>query len=156
MSTCSYRQGENSQIRDRPSSMSWMSSRWSHTLKMFNITCNPFITGITLPCQLENLLDCRPRKTTQVASWSPSHLQKLLSSLKEVLNRDIKAFLDVLVVKFPCTFFRLPARVTHWKEKKSVLNPLDLLAAHPFLFVFSVFSKPVSQSVTVTRLWFWF
>ena len=148
MSTCSYRQGENSQIRDRPSSMSWMSSRWSHTLKMSDITCNLFITRITLPCQLENLLDCRPRKTTQVASWSPSHLQKLLSALKEVFIRDLNAFLDVLVVKPSNTFFRLPARVTYWEEKKVFI----------LLFEKSIRSgsHPSNLSTKFYRVWLWF
>ena len=85
---------------------------------IFNKMCQQFISRVPLPRQTENLLDLCPWKTAEITSWCPAHLQKLLSALKEVFIRDLNAFLDVLVVKPPNTFFRLPARVTYWEEKK--------------------------------------
>ena len=88
---------------------------------IFNKMCQVLISRVPLPRQTENLLDRGPWKTAEIASWCPAHLQKLLSALKEVFIRDLNAFLGVLVVKPPNTFFRLPARVTHWEEKNVFL-----------------------------------
>ena len=138
MPTCSCQQTRNFPIRDRLSTMSWLLLRWSHTftkVRVYSTKCAN-ISRVLLPRQTENLLDRGPWKTTEITSWCPAHLQKLLSALEEVFIRDLNASLDVLVVKPPNTFFRLPARVTHWEGKKRFLyyyfrNKLDLVATHP-------------------------